>query len=86
MRKQYSAILKEHFHRHLVRSRQELGLSQEEMAQRLQMDCRNYVELDHGKSCGNALTIAMYLMFVSEDPKGFLQELKEELEKADEAA
>ena len=46
------------------------------MAECLMMDERSYIELDHGKSCCSALTLALFLIYCCEDPLIFLHELR----------
>ena len=76
MRKQYIQVLKTFFNQKLFHSRVALGITQEEMAERLAMACRTYVYLDHGKTCCSALTLALYLIYICEDPLKFLEELR----------
>ena len=80
MRKQYTQILKEFFYQKVFRSRVELGITQEEMAHRLAMSSRTYVELDHGKSGSSALTLALYLIYICSAPLEFLEELRNAFE------
>lgn len=80
MRKTYQAILKHHFHSTLVRTRTNLGLTQSEMAERLAMDDRSYIDLDHGKSCCSAITLVLFLIYVCRDVDGFLEELQHAFE------
>ena len=56
MRKHYTKVLKSFFHQKLFRSRVDLGMTQEEMAYKLSMSSRTYVDLDHGKTGCSALT------------------------------
>lgn len=86
MRKQYEKVLKAFFHEKLFRCREELGISQEEMAHRLAMASRTYVELDHGKSGCGALTLALFLSRICDDPLSFLVELRHALENSDAKA
>lgn len=76
MRKQYTQILKTHFHQKLFRRRAELNITQEEMASRLSMANRTYVDLDHGKTCCSALTLALFLIYICSEPMEFLEELR----------
>lgn len=76
MRKQYTQILKTHFHQKLFRRRVELDITQEEMAARLSMANRTYVDLDHGKTCCSALTLALFLIYICSEPMEFLEELR----------
>lgn len=80
MRKQYTQVLKVFFHQKLFRSRVDMGITQEEMAYRLSMANRTYVDLDHGKTCCSALTLALFLIYISSDPIAFLEELREAFE------
>lgn len=76
MRKIYRTALKRCFHRSLIRSRMTMDLTQAAMAERLAMDERSYVDLDHGKTCCSATTLALFLVYVCEDVYGFLEELR----------
>ncbi len=86
MRQRYTVILKQQFHTHLLRTRNTLGITQEEMAFRLAMASRTYIELDHGKSCCSALTFALFLVYICPDPYAFLAELRIAWEKDKEVA
>lgn len=80
MRKTYHTLLKHHFHSTLVRTRFNLGLTQSEMAERLAMDDRSFIDLDHGKTCCSAVTLVLFLIYVCEDVDGFLEELRHAFE------
>ena len=83
MRKHYINVLKSFFHDKLFYTREALGISQEEMAHRLAMAARTYVDLDHGKTSCSALTLALFLIYVCADPIAFLGELRDAFEIAD---
>lgn len=76
MRNHYKQVLKVYFHNKVFRARVELDISQEEMARRLGLSCRSYVELDHGKACCSAVTLAVFLIYICNDPVAFLEELR----------
>lgn len=80
MRRQYTDTLKHFFHTKVKRSRKDLGITQEEMADRLLMAGRTYIDLEQGKNCCSALTLALYMIYVSSDPVQFLEELREVFE------
>lgn len=86
MRKQYTQVLKTHFHDQLFRSRVKLGITQEEMAQRLSMASRTYVDLDHGKTSCSALTLALFLIYICSDPVMFLEDLRNAFEEENNKA
>lgn len=83
MRKHYLRVLKAFFHDKLFYTREALGFTQEEMAHRLAMAGRTYVDLDHGKTSCSALTLALFLIYVCADPMSFLEELRNAFETAD---
>ena len=76
MRKKYHGVLKVYFNRELIRRRTELCLTQAQMAEQLLMDDRSYIDLDHGKSCCSAITLAIYLAFICDDVYGFVEGLR----------
>ena len=82
MREVYSNVLKRFFQKNLCQSRKALGISQEEMAHRLSMAPRSYLEMEHGKTCCSGLTLARYLIYVCHDPMKFLEELRSEFENS----
>ena len=75
MRNHYKQVLKVYFHDKVFRAGVELNISQEEMAHRLGLSCRSYVDLDHGESCCSAVRLAVFLVFICKDPGLFLEEL-----------
>ena len=86
MRKHYTNVLKSFFCDKLLHTREALGFSQEEMAHRLAMAARTYVDLDHGKTSCSALTLARFLIYVCADPVAFLEELRDAFETVDDKA
>lgn len=56
------------------------------MAEKLAMDERSYIDLDHGKTCCSAVTLALFLIYVCEDVGKFLLELKNALEESQNKA
>lgn len=86
MRKQYNIVFKAFFHEKLLHRREDLGITQEEMAHRLVMANRTYVDLDHGKTGCSALTLALFLIYICVDPITFLRELQSAFEKCDREA
>lgn len=86
MRKIYTAVLKAFFHKQLTDTRSAREMTQAEMAQRLEMDERSYIDLDHGKSCCSSLTFALFLIYCCDDPTTFLRDLQCVFEEAAEHA
>ena len=86
MRNRYNSIFKTFFHEKLFHRRVELDITQEEMADRLVMANRTYVDLDHGKTGCSALTFALFLIYICADPLTFLEELRDVFENDDNQA
>lgn len=86
MRKVYHIQLREHFHQALIETRNREELSQAQMAEKLAMDERSYIDLDHGKTCCSAVTLALFLIYVCKDVGKFLLELKNALEESQNKA
>lgn len=86
MRDIYYILIREHFSRAVsgVRARQEL--TQAEMAERLCMDERSYIELDHGNSCCGVVTLVLFLMYECPDVEAFLRELQAAFEQVEASA
>lgn len=76
MRKTYQIILRGYFNQCLVQQRTKLHMTQAEMAERLAMDDRSYIDLDHGKTCCGAVTLALYIAFVCDDVQQFAEGLR----------
>ena len=77
MREHYTETLKIFFSQKVSKYRNKLGVTQEEMADRLMMSCRSYSDLDNGIPCCSGLTLALFLTTICPDPAAFLEELKE---------
>ncbi len=86
MRTVYVEVLKAEFRNHVMIRREELNLSQAKMSELLEISERAYSDIESGKSCCSALTLALYLIFCCDDVQGFLDELKARIEKANEEA
>ena len=56
------------------------------MAERLCMDERSYIDLEHGKNGCSVVTLALYLIYECPDVDDFLQKLREIFENAREQA
>lgn len=86
MRKVYLGILKSFFYSNVGKTRVTLNITQTEMSERLAMDSRSYIELEHGNSCCSALTLALFLIYCCTDPIDFLNGLRAAFEAESNAA
>lgn len=57
-------------------ARNSAKLSQAKFSELLLMDTRSYINLEHGANCCCALTLVLYLVFVCDDVKGFVDEMR----------
>lgn len=80
MRNQYRNVLKKFFYEEVSRTRYDLGISQEKMAEKLALAARTYIDLDHGKTCCSEVTLALFLIYVCPDPQKFLEKLRRAFE------
>lgn len=80
MRNHYYILIRNHFSRAVLTLREQQELTQAEMAERLCMDERSYIDLDHGKRCCGVVTLALFLIYECPDVERFLRELQEAFE------
>ena len=93
MRKTYQRLIREYFCRTIFEYRMQADLTQLQMAERLCMDERSYIDLEHGKNGCSVVTLVLYLIFECPDSDAFLLDLErlytqvgEELQSAKEPA
>ena len=93
MRKTYQRLIREYFCRTIFEYRMQADLTQLQMAERLCMDERSYIDLEHGKNGCSVVTLVLYLIFECPDSDAFLLDLErlytqvgEELQAAKEPA
>ena len=81
IRSQYTQLLKARFSSELYLHRKSRKLTQAQMAQRLCMDERSYIKLEHGQSCCSGLTLLLFLLG-DDDVETFLANTKVLIESA----
>ena len=84
MRKTYQRLIREYFCRMIFEYRIQEDLTQLQMAERLCMDERSYIDLEHGKNGCSVVTLVLYLVFECPDSDAFLLDM-ERLHKLAEA-
>ena len=80
MRKRYRQILKAFFRDKVFYTRDNMGISQEDMAHILAMAPRTFIDLEHGKTGCSALTLALFMIYICKNPVSFLEELRNAFE------
>lgn len=77
MRNRYKQVLAAFFRHQIFQTRVEvLDINQDEMAHRIGISTRCYVDLENGKTTCSAVTLALFLAFVCNDPIAFREELR----------
>lgn len=76
MRNLYKKVLKRCFSRFVIRRRDALQLTQEQMAEILNISGRSYADLEREKTAPSGLSLAIYLAYLCEDPGKLAQELR----------
>ena len=76
VRRIYQKAFKEHFRNAILCARLNSLYTQAQMAKQLAMDERSYSDLERGINACSALTFALFLIYVCDDPVAFLQGLR----------
>ena len=82
MKSLYRQILKETLHEEIVKTRTELGMTQEQMAEALEIDTRSYADIDHGKSICSVLTLVLFLVYCCADATALLVKIRSRFDEA----
>lgn len=64
-------------------TRKALGMTQAQMAERLDIDLRSYADLEHGKNLCCTRVLLLYLLRCRTDRDGFLNEIEDVLKTAE---
>lgn len=72
MRDIYEKIIKEEFRRCLILARTSSNMTQEQMAQELDMSVRAYCGLESGENGCGVVTLVIFLNHICKDPLNFL--------------
>lgn len=84
MRNTYHRLIREYFCRMIFEYRIQEDLTQLQMAERLCMDERSYIDLEHGKNGCSVVTLVLYLVFECPDSDAFLLDLEKLYQQAAE--
>ena len=86
MRNTYRILIGKYFCQTVFTYRIQQDMTQVEMAERLCMDERSYIDLEHGKNGCSVVTLMLFLLYECSDVDNFLRELRDMLEEANDAA
>lgn len=86
MRNTYRILIGKYFCQTVFSYRLQQDMTQVEMAERLCMDERSYIDLEHGKNGCSVVTLMLFLMYECSDVDNFLRELRDIFEEANDAA
>lgn len=81
MKHPYRDEMKPFISKQLTECAKELGLTQEQIAELLEIDTRSYAYLQAGVYMCSATTLLLFLTRVCPDPEKFLQEAKKKFEE-----
>lgn len=76
MKKIYITIFKQCFRAYLLQTRTKLGLTQNQMAEKLNIGSRAYADLERGKFCCSAITLVFFLLLCEDSYDTFLEDLR----------
>lgn len=74
--KKMHSVFKEVITEHIKATRKELGLTQAEMAAKLQIDLRTYCNIESGRSLCGTMTLLNYFLDICPDINGLLNEIR----------
>ena len=80
MRHFSKGAFKKFFDDRLMESRDTLHLTQKQTSSILQMAPRSFIEMEHGNNSCSGLTLALYLIYLCDNPLAFLSDLRSILE------
>ena len=64
----------------MLKTRKELGWTQAQMAEKLELDLRSYSNVENDKSLCSTMTLMLYLQYICPDANQLLQEIKVEMD------
>lgn len=76
----YTTIFKQYFRSCLLQTRSQLGLTQSQMAEKLNISDRAYSNLESGKYCCSTITLVLFLLLCTDNYNTFLEDLRKEFE------
>ena len=85
LRNTYRILIGKYFCQTVFTYRIQQDMTQVEMAERLCMDERSYIDLEHGKNGCSVVTLMLFLMYECSAVDDFLRELRDIFEEANDA-
>lgn len=78
MKEAYTMIFKQCFRSYLLQTRTQLGLTQVQMSERLNISERAYANLEGGHSCCSTITFVLFLISCADNDNydGFIENLR----------
>ncbi len=65
---------------HMRKDRKELGMTQAQMAEKLDLDLRSYSNVENDKSLCSTMTLLLYLLYICPDANELMKEIKDEMD------
>lgn len=76
MKEAYTMIFKQCFRSYLLQTRTQLGLTQAQMSERLNISERVYANLEEGHSCCSTITFVLFLISCADNYDSFIENLR----------
>ena len=80
MKSIYYSMLRSMIAKHMLKTRKELGWTQAQMAEKLELDLRSYSNVENDQSLCSTMTLMLYLQYICPDANQLLQEIKVEMD------
>lgn len=77
MKKQYETLLKDYLKGQFLKTRGELKMTQEQMAEGLAIETRSYCNDETGVNLCNTVSFTLYLIYYCSDSQKLLDEIKD---------
>lgn len=77
MKNYCKCAIKDYMSKYLLATRKYNNLTQDKFSEKLMIDTRSYVSLEHGESLCCTLTFIIFLCFHCKDVEGFVRDLRE---------
>ncbi len=85
MKSIYYSMLRSLLANHMRKTRKDLGWTQSQMAEKLELDLRSYSNVENDKSLCSTMTLMLYLLYICPDANQLLQEIKEAMDEMKKA-
>lgn len=76
----YYSMLRAVMAEHMRKDRKDLGMTQSQMAEKLELDLRSYSNVENDKSLCSTVTMMLYLLYICPDANELMKEIRGEMD------